>query len=252
MYTLLLSLALGMGTYALVAVLFDPIAAIVPAIMAFGIALVVVLLRVKRRVDDAMGGIVPLLQERRIADAQAHLEGLRKQWARWMPLLDGQVDAQLGMIDYYQLKFDAALPKLQKGQWRNFMALGCIGAIHFRKGRRKEAFEALAKAVKVAPKEPLAYVLHAVLAHRAGDDDKALEVLRAGVAAIPDNKQLQDLSRRVANKKKIDAAALGESWVQFFPEDMVAQQHIAARKGTPLPGPGFRGPGVTKQQRRGR
>src|SRR5690606_25688019 len=152
----------------------------------------------------------------------------------------------------FQLRFDAALPRLIKGQWRNYTALGCIGAIHFRKGRKKEAFEALDKAIKAAPKEPMVYVLRAVLTHRAGDDDKALEVLRAGLAAIPTSKLLQDLTQRVANKKKIKTSALGEGWMQFFPEDLAAQQHIAARRGTPLPGAGFRGPSMSKQARRGR
>jgi len=252
MYTLLVSLGLALGTYGLVAVIFDPIAAIVPAVMVFGIAAVVLLLQVKKRVDEGISGIVPLLQERRIFDAQAHLEEVRRKWARWMPLLNGQVDAQLGMIDYYQLKFDQALPKLEKGKWRNWMALGCIGAIHFRKGRREQAFEALRKAIDASPKEPMVYVLHAVLSHRAGDSDTALAVLNEGIENIPENRMLQDLRKRIANKKRIKTSMFGEAWVQFFPEELAAQARIAARKGTPLPSAGFRGPSVSKQMRRGR
>jgi tetratricopeptide (TPR) repeat protein len=252
MYTLILSLVLGVVTFVLVAVFFDPLAAVVPAVMVLLIALVALLLRVKRKVDNQMQGIVPLLQRRQVAEAQRYLESLRDRYAKWMPLLHGQIDSQLGMIDYLQLKFDQALPRLEKGKWRNWMALACIGAIHYRKGRHEQAWESLQKAVDIAKKEPMAYVVFAVLLNRAGVQDRALQVMNAGVKVLPDNKLLQELKNKIANKKKIKSSRLGDSWYQFFPEEMAAQAQMAARRGTPLPSQGFKGPAVSKQQRRGR
>jgi len=249
---LILSLALGVVTFVLVAVFFDPLAAVVPAMMVLLIALVALLLRVKRKVDAEMQGIVPLLQRRQVAEAQRYLEGLRARHARWMPLLNGQVDAQLGMIDYLQLKFDEALPRLEKGKWRNWMALGCIGAIHYRKGRHEQAWTAFQKAVDIAKKEPMAYVVFAVLLNRAGMRDRSLEVMNAGLKVLPDNKLLKDLKSKIANKKRIKTSKLGDSWYQFFPEELAAQAQMAGRRGTPLPSQGFKGPAVSKQQRRGR
>jgi len=252
MYTLILSLVLGLVTFALVALFLDPLAAVVPAVMVLMIALVALLLRTKRKVDAEMQGIVPLLQRRQVVEAQRYLETLRARYARWMPLLDGQIDAQLGMIDYLQLKFDQALPRLEKGKWRNWMALACIGAIHYRKGRHEQAWEALQKAVDAGKKEPMAYVVFAVLLNRAGARDRSLVVMNAGLKVLPDNKLLGDLKAKIANKKKIKTNKLGESWYQFFPEELAAQAQMAARRGTPLPGMGFRGPAVSKQERRGR
>ena len=253
MNILYVSLASAAVAYGLVALLFDPLAAIVPAVVAFGGVAVGLLLRVKRRVDDALAVVGPMLQERRVEDARQALGKVRKEWAKWMPLLDGQIDAQLGMIDYYQLKFDAALPLLQKGQWRNWLALDLIGCVHYRRGRKIDAYAAFQKAIDAAPKEMLPYAVFAGLAHRSGDDDKALQTVTAGLASLPGNKVLEDIRGKLANKRKFKASeVVGEQWVQFFPEEMAAQAQIAARKGTPLPGPGFRGPGVSKQARRGR
>lgn len=249
MLSFVVSLALAAVAFAVIAVLFDPLAAIVPAVMVFGIAVAVILLRVKRRVDAEIQGIVPMLQGRRIRQAQEHLESVRDRYAKWMPLLDGQVEGQLGMIDYFQMNFDEALPKLEKGSWRNWMALGCIGAIHFRQGRHDEAWEALDKALDAGKREPMAYTLYAVLLHRAGERDRALEVLNRGLDQIEGNQQLQELKSRIANKKKVKTGRFGQAWYQFFPEDL-AQSQLAQGRG-PRPGPGFR-PNMSKQMYRGR
>lgn len=252
MYSVLVSLVLGLLTFVGVAVLFDPVAAVVPAVLVFTVALVAILLRVKRSVDALVGGVVPLLEQRRVQEAEDYLDGIRKRFGRWMPLLDGQIEAQMGMIDYFQLRFDKALPKLQKGKWQNWVAQVCIGAIHFRKGRKDEAWEVLEKAIGTGSKEPMTYVVYAMLLTRSGNRDKALDVLNRGLKALPDSKQLQELKGRIANKKKIKPAMLGDGWGQFFPEDLVAQAQIQARRAGPMPGAGFRGPSMSKAARRGR
>ncbi len=252
MYTLLLAFLLGLVSFLLVAVFFDTLAAFVPGILVFLIAAVVLLLRRKRSVDAEMQQIVPMLQRRDVDGARRFLREMGKRQGPWMPMLGRQIEAQLGMLDYFQLRFDEALPRLEKGSWQNWMGQVCIGAIHFRKKRLDEAWKWLEKAVGTAPKEDLTYVVYAILATRAGDRDRALSVLDRGLKKLPESVRLKDLYGRVANKKKIKTAKLGEAWFHFFPEDLAAQAQMANRRGGPMPGPGFQPGPVSKQQRRGR
>ena len=144
------------------------------------------------------------------------------------------MDAQAGMIDYLQLNWDAALPKLQRGTFRNWPAKVCIGAIQYRKGDREGAFKTLSSAVGSAKKEPMAYMVWAVLLVRAGQREEALEVMAKAMKAMPDNAMLKNLQRTIANKRKIDAKKFPETWYRFFPEELRAQHALRGRKGGPI------------------
>jgi hypothetical protein len=240
--------------YGLVAVAFDPVAAVVPALFAFAVALYLLLRRASKGVERGLAGLEELLRAGKVAEASQRIEATRDRWALWMPLLRGQLTAQLGMLDYVQLRFDEALPKLIAGKWRNWIAQGCIGAIHHRAGRKEQAHAALVAATKAGKKEPLAWILRAVLLHRDDRREDALAVLAEGLTHLPGQPQLTDLQAAIANKKRVETARFGQGWYQFYPEELAARMRQAGPVGPRGPnfGPGFRGPRVSKQARRGR
>jgi predicted Zn-dependent protease len=176
-----------------------------------------------------------MLQSRRIDEARALLVNVRDRWSRWQVMLAGQIDAQLGMLEYLQMHWDDALPLLEKGKWRNAQAMVCIGAIHWRKGDKAKAFETLKRAQAVAPKDPMVVVVRATLLVRDDRRDEALRALADARGRLPGNKLVSDLQTRIANKQKVDPKAFGEAWYQYFPEDL-AKEMVTRGRRTPVPG----------------
>jgi len=252
MISLLAAFGIACLAYGLVAVLLDPVAAILPAFFALTIALVILWRRASRGVQDALMPLEPLLRGGKVAEADVLLVSVSNRWSSWMPLLKGQLAAQRGMLLYMQSNWDDAMPLLMDGKWRNWMAQACIGCIHHRRGEVDEAFEFLARATKSGKKEPLAWVVRAVLLSRAGRRDEALQALSVGLTHLPEHRQLVDLKRTLANKKKVNTALFGQGWYQFFPEELAQKMRGQAGPRGPNFGPGFRGPKTSKQMRRGR
>ncbi|MBX2800130.1 MAG: hypothetical protein KTR31_20800 [Myxococcales bacterium] len=231
MINLAISLGIGVVLFAAIALWLSPVAAIIPALGVSAIAMFFLSRRVAKRVEVALAEVVPLLQARKVDLARRKLEGIKEQYGRWQFLLEGQLDAQLGMIEYLQMNWDQALPKLEKGKWRNWTALMCIGAIHFRKGRKEQAWEAFDKAANAAHKEVVIYGVWAALLVRDNQRAEALKVVARGLKSQPDSQLLKDLKQKVANKKKIKPKMFGEQWFQFFPEDMAKEMLMRGRRG---------------------
>lgn len=235
MYNVVISLVAGAAVFALVSVLLNPWAAILPGLLVTAAAMFFLARRINGIIEAELLKLPPLLEARKVDEAEAVLRDVQQKYGRWQLFLDAQLEAQLGMIDYLQMKFDDALPKLDKGSWRNAHALICVGAIHFRKGDKEAAWEALTKAQDADSKELMTHLVHGVLRTRGGDRDGALAAVGRGLEALPDNDQLKRLQRRIANKKKIDVKQLPQTWYQFFPEDLAKQMAVRGRKGGPHP-----------------
>jgi len=216
--------------------LLGPWAAVLPALFVTTIAMFLLARRTGKQIELAMSPLVDLLQGGRVDEARALLRGVGDGYGRWQMLLKGSIEAQLGILDYMQLRFDDAMPRLQKGRFRNWMAITCIGCIHYRRGDRSEAFAEFKKAAKAGPKEAIVYAVWATLAVRASDREEALSALNQGVEAMPDSDFLKRLRKAVANKKKINTRKFPDTWYQFFPEDLAKQQVMRGRRdgGSPI------------------
>lgn len=236
MYNLLLAIAAGAVVFLLTAFALSPIAGILPAVLVVGGVLYGLGRRTSRRVQAELAGVAPLLQQRKVDEAVALLEGVKQRHGRWQFLLSGQIDAQLGLLDYVQMKWDSARPKLEAGKWRNWSALVCLGAIDHRQGRKPQAWAHFAQAADASPNEILVYQVWATLLVRDGLRKEALAAVARGLEANKDNAALKDLQGRIANEKKIDTTAFGDNWYQFFPEDLMKQAVMRGRKGAPPQG----------------
>lgn len=235
MYNLLVSLGLALVTFVVVALILRPVAGVVPALLVFGVAFFLLTRRVGRRVNAEMEPLLGMLQAQQIDRAREHLEGIKRRWGPWQFLLAGQIDAQLGMLDYVQMKWDEALPKLQAGRFRNGQAQVAIGAIHHRRGELEAAWRELESAVKTSPKDVVVYLVYATLLARSGERNRALEVLGRGLQVLPDSEILQQTQKDLANKRRLRTDRYPESWYQFFPEELVKSQLVRGRRG-PQPG----------------
>lgn len=234
MYNIAISFGAGFAVFLLTSLALGPIPAVIPGLLITGITMFLLSRRIGALVEAEMAELVPMMQERRIDEAVAKLASIKSKYGRWQMLLEGQMDAQIGMIDYLQMKFDEALPRLEAGKFRNWTALVCIGCIHWRKGRKDQAYEAFSSAASAASTEPLVYMVWTTLLVRDGKREEALVAIDQGVKALPDNQTLKNLRKTVANKKKISTKHFPQTWYQFFPEEMAQQMMMRGRKG-PVP-----------------
>lgn len=243
MYNVGIALGLSILSGIVVGVPFGWKAAIIPALMVFGVGLVLLMRRTAKRVEAELQPLMGLLQNRKIDEGRAALEAVKARWGKWQPMLEGQLDAQIGMIDYLQLRFDEAKPRLEKGSWRNWTALTALGCIAWRKNDREGAFKYLGEAANAAENEPLVFVVWATLLDRAERREEAIKALDRGLKANASSTVLKDLHTTISNKRKVDTRSFPQTWYQFFPEDaqgLQAQMVMRGRRdgaSAPPPGP---------------
>lgn len=240
MYNLLLALLAGLVAFAVVTLVLSPIAGVVPGI---GVALLAMFLLARRTgqlVQKELTSVGNMLQQQRIDEAQTKLVRVKEQYGPWQFLLAGQIDAQLGLIEYLQLKFEEARPLLDAGKWRNAPVLARLGLIDWRKGKKEEGYKLLAEASQATPEDAMIYVVRAILKVRDGQRPDALTIIGEGLKALPNHQTLKELQNKLANDQKIDTKAYGESWYQYFPEEykteLLKQQVM---RGTRTPSPLF-------------
>ncbi len=250
MYTILLALVASVATGVAVSIWLGPVASVVPAVGVFLLVFFLTTRRIGRKVQLEVAGLQGLLEARKVREAHQVLAGVRKRYGRWQVLLDGQMQAQAGLIDYMQQKFDAALPQLEKGTFRNWTAWTGIACIHYRRGRKDEAWAAFKKAANTGSKESIIYAIWAKLLVKDGKRKEALEALVLGLDAQPESRFLQDLKRRVANKKPIDVKQFPQTYYQFWPEEYARQMVMRGRRGGPIQQPQMPRIGAKQTRRR--
>jgi tetratricopeptide (TPR) repeat protein len=234
MYNLLIAALLSLVVFVGITAWLGWIPALLPAIGVLLLALFLLARRTGAVVNAELQSVAPLLQQRRIDEAQTKLVRVKEQYGPWQFLLAGQIDAQLGVIDYLQLKFEEAAPKLERGKFRNPVALLCLGCIDWRRGQKAEAVKRFEAAASASSQDVTVYVVWGTLLARDSQHTAALEVMAKGLKAVPDNKVLKELQGRIANKKKVEVERFGETWYQFFPEEYAQKMRM---RGTRMPPP---------------
>jgi hypothetical protein len=147
MYNLLIAFGAGAVVFVLGAAVFGPFAGILPGLLVFVAAQFLLGRRTGTAIQAELAGLEPLLQGRKIDEAVALLRRVQATYKPWQFLLDQQIEAQIGILDYLQMKFDDARPRLEAGgkgpfTWtafgRNPLALALLACLHYRQGRKDE------------------------------------------------------------------------------------------------------------------
>lgn len=250
MYNLLIAIGLSAAVFLLGAIAFGPFAGILPGLLVFVAAQYLLGRRTGAAIQAEIGKLEPLLQQRKLKEAVALLRDIQTTYGPWQFLIHQQIEAQLGILDYLQMKWDDARPRLEAGgkgpfTWtafgRNPTALALLACIHWRQNRRDEAWKAFTMASEASSPEPVVYQVWATLLQRDGKPKEALAAVAAGLATHPKHAALTDLQVTLANDKRVDPKDFGQAWYQFFPEDLLKEQVMGGRRGTP-PGAANRPP----------
>jgi hypothetical protein len=232
-YNIVIAIAAAILGFLLITAVFGWKVAVIPALLLGVSAFLLLTRRTASLVEPEMAKAVALLQSNQIDAGRAALQAMKVKYGKWQLLLEGQLDAQMGMLDYLHMKWDEAYPLLDRGKWRNWTALVCLACIHWRRGEREKAWPLFESAADAAPKETMVYVVWATLLTKAEQRDQALKALDRGLKENTESAVLKELHATIANKRKIDTKSFPQAWYQFFPEDLVQQHMIKGRRDQP-------------------
>jgi len=232
MFNLLLALlaaavAFGIGTLA-----GSVTYGFVPSMLVFPIAYFLLARRSGRQLEAIMAEVGAELQGGRSRAAKARLEAARSL-GRWQFLVDQQINAQLGAIEYFSRNYKAARPLLKNSWARNWQAVAMLAALELREGNKDLAVEHMAKAAKYGKKDASMWALYVHCLLSAGKRDRALGVIAEGLKKTDNAGSLKQLQQAVANdrmRKFKWGKVFGQAWYSYFPEQMPRKQLMAAQE----------------------
>jgi tetratricopeptide (TPR) repeat protein len=230
----LVALAISLGTS------FGWVAAFIPGLVVTSACYVFIAFRVRKRLEVINTEVQKELMARHVEKAVAALQ-TGFSLGPWQFLAAAQLHASIGMLRYITDDLDAALPDLEAGlprSWlarlvnRDWLSRGILAAARYRKKDHTGAYQLLEEAVKVAPKEGLAWSTYAWILEKEGRHDDAIRVLGRGTAASPGDEKLKESMQALQNGKKLKLWKLyGEQWYQFRLEPPRMEMDPAAARG---------------------
>lgn len=237
MYTVLLALAIGIAAGCLWGFVLFPGAYIVGplfGIVAFLVVFILVSRRMLKQIQPKLTEAQRLAQSGQLKQAVEALEEARA-FTKWQVMLEGQIDAQIGMFAYHEDE-DRAYEHLKRASLRAPDAYLLRAAIEFRRGELANAKATCEEGLKANKKYAMLWNFYAWLHHQDDDADGALDVLNRAQKADPENTATRGNAERVQNGQKLDMRQFGEMWYLLKIER--PPQHMGVMQGRK----GFRQP----------
>ena len=238
MYSLIAGFAAALLVFLGVALPTQGTYAVLPALVALGGTYYLLARRHSKAVEALMARMTRELEQQRIDGAVRVLqEGYPH--CRWVFLLRGQIDGQIGSLLYMKRDFDEAQHFLEKAWGRHWVAKGMLAAHWFRKHKAEKAFEVLDRAISLNKKEPMLYGLKAWLKVKLKDRDGARAALSAGRDVLPKNEAITQNLVRLQNGQDLQMWQFGDAWWNFHLEKpsqkqlmkMAGQEGVGQAKG---------------------
>lgn len=172
---------------------------------------------VMKKVGDLMQTAQRDVMANRAEKAIKALEdGLK--YGAWQFYVKSQIHSQIGSIYYIKRQFNEAVPYLEKGFVRNWVSQSMLAITYMKKNKTSKMIETFAKAVSGSRKEPMVYALYAFCLDRVGERNKAIEVLKNGLAKTASDERLQENLSLLEAGKKMKMKGFGDMWYQFHLE----------------------------------
>ena len=238
MYSVLLSAAIGLlvgfGGFALDwwhwiwAILFSLVITVVAWILlarSIGKKLQPMMLRVQKQLEARM----PDAAMQSLRDMLPH--------GKWMPLLEGQIYAQLGMIAYQHGRRYEAMEHLKKSSRRLPDGQIVLAVMQYKAGDKATAMQTLQVAGMVSKKHAMLHNVHAWLLAKEERVDEAIAVLSRYTKKDLTDEPSKDNLLRLQNGKKMSMKPFGIVWYTLGfetpPPEMGQMQPV--RKGFRTP-----------------
>ena len=167
--------------------------------------------RFARRLQPAMAQVQKQMEAGLWAPAMQSLEDLLPM-GRWIPMLRGQVLAQMGMLAYHSGDQPRAIELLEGASMRAPDARLLLACIHWTKGDQKRAIEVLQFAAAVNKKHALLHNVYAWMLHKAERADEAQAVLAKFLKKDAGNAPTKDNLLRLQNRTRMSMQAFDMQW----------------------------------------
>jgi len=217
MYSFLSALAASALVFAAISVPWKSGYAFLPAIVVFCATYFLLARRHSKAVEALMLKMQGELQQNRAENAIRVLQ-TGYAHARWVFLLRGQLDGQIGSVHFMLKEFDKAQPLLEKAWVKHWIAKGMLASYWFRHHKPDKAFKVLDDAISANKKEAMLYGIKAWMKVKLKDRDGARDVLIGAVKKLPKNEILSESLVRLQNGQELRMWRFGEAWWNFHLE----------------------------------
>jgi len=133
-------------------------------------------------------------------------------YGRWVPMLKGQVHAQMGVLEYMTGDKDRGIQLLEKSSLRNADARLMLASIRHKAGETDRALSILELTTKVNKKHPLLHNTYAWMLQKAGNKDRAQAVLAAFVKKNANDGPSKENLLRLQNNQRMNMQHFDMHW----------------------------------------
>jgi tetratricopeptide (TPR) repeat protein len=185
--------------------------AILFSVLLFAGLWIVIARQLGARLNPVMGRVQAQVQAGHLDAAIESLESMLPL-ARWMPMLKGQVLAQMGMLAWHGNKKERALQLLEQASVRVPDARLLLGSILYRNGDTARALQVLQFAAAVNKKHALLHNTYAWMLHKSERADDAQRLLAAFLKRQPNDAPTKDNMLRLQNRTRMNMQAFDMQW----------------------------------------
>ena len=219
-----LLLALAAGVLGFLAFYLPGVAHALGSIFPGVVAAIATYILLARRTGKQLEAVMGVAQEAMKArKPERAVQALQDAFAlaRWQFGIASSLHANIGVLLYFQKKFDEAEPHLRKGasmMIKLWLAQAMLGAILFRRKQYEEMEKVFDGAMRGNKGETLLYAVYAWVENQRGEKKKAIEILQKGLKENPSDEKLKTLLGRAQNDKRLKLDGWGDQWWQFWLE----------------------------------
>lgn len=224
------------------------------AVALFAGSWFVVMRKLGARLQPKMEVVRRHAESGQIEGARRALEELLPM-GKWVPMLTGQIEAQLGMLALHSRDEKTAVLHLKRSSKRVAEGQLMLAALHHRRKETDEALAVLAAAAPFHAKHSLLQNTYAWMLQKADRLDDAIALLNKLLKKVPDDEVGKDNLKRLQNRQRVDMRGFGNDWYALGLERPPASygQIQTARKGfrqraMPTGRKGFRQPPKRKSR----
>ena len=181
------------------------------SVLALVVVWVVLTRRLAGRLHPAMARVQKQMQAGHLDAAIQSLEEMLPL-GRWVPLLRGQLLAQMGMLAWHANKKERAMELLNGASVRVAEAQLLLACIRYKNGEIDKALQGLQLAGIANKKHALLHNTHAWMLHKQERSDEAQKVLAAFNKRDPGNEPTKDNLLRLQNRTRMTMHGFDVHW----------------------------------------
>lgn len=160
-----------------------------------------------KKVTDVLETAGKDLQGQRFEKAIRELKDALK-YGKWQIYVEGQLNAQIGMIYYMKRDFSNAFPYLEKAFFKNWAAMGMLGICYMKRQKKDKMIATFEKTLQWSSKESLLWNLFAYCLVECGETTKAKETLEKGLKKMPGDTSIKENLENLQQGEKDEDAPL--------------------------------------------